>query len=487
MADFNFDPDDLGPLDCTAWDERLVERLSDLTPYDADEILTYVAEESSREALDYIKDDGQRIIISITPAPVRFTPRHVKSLRRAFKGLAGAVAKVAEAWLDTPAFQQVLPLEPYEADWLRLAHNAPGEPTSQVFHRWDFALNVAGDPDADHFKLFEVNSVDVGGIHYAGAAHFVMDGAMMLLGAPNVSGWPDSCGADPRLILMTALMFHPSSLEVKGSRKLRVAIAENQDFTTGITEAESIRSFFRKRFIKTECVDARRFETHPQFGVAYRGKPVDVVYRNIELRDLADLEKAGGDLSGLRAAAQAGKMLSSPFGELDHKSLWEALGSDDFAELFTADERRLIARHVPWTRLLRERKTDNPDTRMVELTQYVRDNQSDLVMKPNRSCGGQGVTIGRITSAAQWDRTLAEALQAPDTWIVQERIPIPRRQTCRVTDDGRFEPDEAFSVYGGFHSVGGPGFVGRASHSPVVNVMQGGGLLVVMGKMSKRN
>ena len=285
---------------------------------------------------------------------------------------------------------------------------------------------------------------------------------------------------------MTALMFHPSSLEVKGSRKLRVAIAENQDFTTGITEAESIRSFFRKRFIKTECVDARRFETHPQFGVAYRGKPVDVVYRNIELRDLADLEKAGGDLSGMRAAAQAGKMLSSPFGELDHKSLWEALGSDDFAELFTADERRLIARHVPWTRLLRERKTDNPDTRMVELTQYVRDNQSDLVMKPNRSCGGQGVTIGRITSAAQWDRTLAEALQAPDTWVVQERIPIPRRQTCRVTDDGRFEPDEVFSVYGGFHSVGGPGFVGRASHSPVVNVMQGGGLLAVMGKMPKR-
>ena len=85
MADFNFDPDDLGPLDCTAWDERLVERLSDLTPYDADEILTYVAEESSREALDYIKDDGQRIIIPITPAPARFTTRHVKALRAGFQ------------------------------------------------------------------------------------------------------------------------------------------------------------------------------------------------------------------------------------------------------------------------------------------------------------------------------------------------------------------------------------------------------------------
>jgi len=487
MADFTFDPADLGPLDCTRWDEKLVEQLSYLTPYDADELLSYVTDESARQALDYIKDNGQRIIIPITPAPVRFTARHVNGLKRAFRILSGAVAKVAVAWLDTPALQHVLPLEPYEAQWLRLAQNAPGDPTAQVFHRWDFALDVSGDPDAAHFKLFEVNSVDVGGIHYAGAAHFVMSGALMLLGAPNVWGSPGSCGADPRLILMTALMFHPAAKAIKGRRKLRVAIAENQDFTTGITEAESIRKFFRKRFIKTQCVDARRFETHSEYRVAYRGKPVDVVYRNIELRDLADLETAGGDLSGLRAAAQAGKMLSSPFGELDHKSLWEALGSDEFAELFTAQERQLIAQHVPWTRLLSERKTTDPAGRSIELADYVRQNRSDLVMKPNRSCGGQGVTIGRITSRDQWDYTLTAALQTPDTWVVQERIPIPRRLTCRVTEDGRFEPDEVFSVYGGFHSVGGPGFVGRASHSPVVNVMQGGGLLAVMGKMPKEN
>jgi diaminobutyrate-2-oxoglutarate transaminase len=280
-------------------------------------------------------------------------------------------------------------------------------------------------------------------------------------------------------------MFHPLAKAVKGHRKLRVAIAENQDFTTGITEAESIARFFRKRFIKTECVDARRFEAHSQYAVAYRGKPVDVVYRNIELRDLADLEAAGGNLAGLRAAAQAGKMLSSPFGELDHKSLWEALGSDEFADLFTTDERQLIAQHVPWTRLLRDRKTDNPAGKIVDLPEYVRHSRADLVLKPNRSCGGQGVTIGRMTSAAQWESTLSAALEAPDLWVVQERIPIPRRLTCRLTEEGRFEPDEVFSVFGGFNSVAGPGFVGRASHSPVVNVMQGGGLLAVMGKMPK--
>jgi uncharacterized circularly permuted ATP-grasp superfamily protein len=104
-------------------------------------------------------------------------------------------------------------------------------------------------------------------------------------------------------------------------------------------------------------------------------------------------------------------------------------------------------------------------------------------MKPNRSCGGQGVTIGRITSAADWDQTLAAALQSPNTWVAQQFIPIPRRRTCRVTANGRFEPDEVFAVYGAYCSTSGCGFVGRASHSPVVNVMQGGGMLAVLGKL----
>src|SRR5215468_4097618 len=120
------DATDLGPLDATRWDERFVERLSELIPYDADQLLSYVAKESNRQALDYIKDDGEGIIIPITPAPVRFTARQVSGLRDAFEVLAGAVTKVAAAWLDSTSVQAVLPLTPYEAEWLRLAREAPG-------------------------------------------------------------------------------------------------------------------------------------------------------------------------------------------------------------------------------------------------------------------------------------------------------------------------------------------------------------------------
>jgi hypothetical protein len=472
------DASEIGPLDCDSWDEQFVERLAALARPEAERLVGHIKAESSRNGLDYIKDDGERIIIPIAFAPARFTARHVTGLRKAFEGLAAAVAKVAAAWLETPALQQVLPLEPYESQWLQLAREAPGDPPARIFPRWDYSFNLSDDPLAEHFKLFELNSVDVGGIHYAAATRLVMADALTKLSVADWSHSDDDCGRDTRLVLANALRDHADRI---GKRLARVAIAENQDFTTGVTEAESICKFLQSHGHDAQCVDARGFETSPQKGVCHRGKPIDVVYRNIELRDLADLETAGGDLSGLRQAAETGKLLSSPFGELDHKSLWEALGSEEFAELFTDNQRQLISQHVPWTRLLRERGTSDPGGKRIDLPDFVRRSQNALVMKPNRSCGGQGVTIGRTSSAADWQRTLDAALQSPNTWVAQEFISIPRRRTCRLTESG-FEPDEAFSVYGGYYAPGSVGFVGRASHSPVVNVMQGGGLLAVVGQ-----
>jgi hypothetical protein len=471
-------PPDLGPLDCNDWDRHLVEQLCSLDSGKVAQFVSHIATTSDRTGLDYIKDDGKRIIIPVTFAPVLFTPKILVGLRTAFAGLASAVAKVAAAWLDSPQLQKVLPLEPYEAEWLRLSGKAPGNQPAQIFHRWDFALNVADDPAAEHFQLFEVNSVDVGGIHYAAATREVMADALQQLGTSDWTDADAAAGGDPRAILQSALAEHSRLL---GQPLRRVAIAENQDFTTGITEAESICQYLRDRGLAADCVDVRKFEIDPRHGVGYAGRSVDVIYRNIEWRDLADLEAAGGDSSGLRASAKAGKLLSSPFGELDHKSLWEVLGSAEFSDLFTPAERDLISKHIPWTRLLRERTTVDGAGKSIELIDFVRRRQTDLVMKPNRSCGGQGVTIGRITSAADWERTLDEALQSPDTWIVQEFIPVPRRQTCRVAASGLFEPDEVFAVFGAYCASTGIGLCGRASHSPVVNVMQGGGMLPVLG------
>jgi hypothetical protein len=224
---------------------------------------------------------------------------------------------------------------------------------------------------------------------------------------------------------------------------------------------------------------------HRKKGLCVKGRPVDVIYRNIELRDLAELEAGGADLEGLKSAARTGQLFSSPFGELDHKSLWEVLGSSEFNSSLSTIEKKMVSRHIPWTRLLSDRSVDGPRGKRIDLLEYVRRNRSRLVLKPNRSCGGQGVTIGPVTPQTAWERTLELALAEPNTWVAQELISIPRRRTVVPGRGGRFRLKTVYAVYGLFCSPFGIAFVGRASARPVVNVMQGGGMLGILGRAAE--
>jgi hypothetical protein len=492
-----------GALDFGQVDRQLLDRLGRLDDQQVRTFCDTVEQASLRLDLSYIRDSGETIQIPMVTAPAVPSRRQVRYLGQLCGDLGHLVAKVSEQWLDDPRLQELMPLEAPEVEWLRLSAQAPGHPARRVFHRWDCTLDLSNDCSGAQSRFFEVNSVDVGGVHYAAAAREVMREALRAVGIERFTLEASSGGRDPRSILIDHLRAHARALH----RELGyVAIAENQDFTTGITEAASLARFLGDRGIEADCVDARAFEVHRKKGVCFRGRPVDVVYRNIETRDMVALESGRRQLDGLRAAAVAGQLISSPFGDLDHKSLWEVLGSPEFADRFTAAERKLIARHIPWTRLLYERRSEDMTGRTIDLPDYIRSHRAKLVMKPNRSCGGQGVTIGATVSQSQWEGVLRRGLRAPRTWIVQELIPIPQRRGLRMCRGAPSEPLTLYSVYGIFASptgigfvarasiglegtpnADGPespevGFVGRASQRPVVNVMQGGGLLPVLGR-----
>jgi hypothetical protein len=467
-----------GPLDYGPYDKRILAVLRGL---DADQVRGLeqaMAQASTRLGLDYVRDSGEVILIPVNPTPVVPTRRQMSYLMGVIRTLNGAVARVAAQRLKDPVLSAMLELSDQELEWLRLARKAPGNPAQRVFHRWDLAIALAGDVGAAHARFFEVNSVDVGGIHYAAATRQALLDALEAVGVSGLSLDASTAGSDPRLVLLESLREHARAI---GRKPRMVAIAENQDFTTGITEASSLAEFFTERGLPTECVDVRAFEVNRRGRVFARGRPVDVVYRNIELRDLVELEQAGANLSGLKAAASAGLLFSSPYGELDHKSLWEVLGAPDHWPSLSPLEQKMVSRHIPWTRLLTHRITQSPTGRMVDLPDYVHRHRTRLVLKPNRSCGGQGVTIGAITAAAAWDQTLSQALEHPCSWVAQELIPIPRRRSLVVGRNGCFRPETVYAVYGVFCSAAGLAFVGRASRKPVVNVMQGGSMLGILG------
>lgn len=106
----------------------------------------------------------------------------------------------------------------------------------------------------------------------------------------------------------------------------------------------------------------------------------------------------------------------------------------------SAAERALVARYLPWTRILTARRTAWRD-REVDLVPFSAGHREQLVLKEGLGMSGQQVLIGREVSQARWEEAIAAAAAA-GTSVVQEFVP-PR--TCRlaVVADGVDEPYDA--------------------------------------------
>jgi uncharacterized circularly permuted ATP-grasp superfamily protein len=100
------------------------------------------------------------------------------------------------------------------------------------------------------------------------------------------------------------------------------------------------------------------------------------------------------------------------------------------------------------------------------------------VLKPNRSCGGDGVTLGPFVSDAEWEHTVQEALSNPCGWVVQAFHAASTKPFLRVKD-GCTTLDDVFFSFGVIAMDDAVGILGRTSSRPVVNVSIGGGLLAV--------
>ena len=127
-----------------------------------------------------------------------------------------------------------------------------------------------------------------------------------------------------------------------------------------------------------------------------------------------------------------------------YKVVFELLSSPQYRDMFTPEVAAALARHVPWTRVLGERKTCRAGT-VVDLLPFVAANREHLVIKPSGGGGGANVAIGRDTSDAGW----AQAIQrgASQSWIVQD-LAVAERQRFPVVDlGGRIEHHELNCEY----------------------------------------
>lgn len=240
------------------------------------------------------------------------------------------------------------------------------------------------------------------------------------------------------------------------------------------TEFKLFAEYFARYGIKSIICDPDEMEFRN--GQMYAaGQPVDFVYKRVLASEL--VQKYGLNHPIIDAVRAGAVCMANPFNcKLLHKKASFAFASDERnAYLFTAEEQDAIRQHIPWTRMVEERKTIGPDGLTLDLVPWISANKEQLVLKPNDEYGGKGVLIGWETEQAVWDSALQTALHEPS--IVQVRATIAYEDFPRIDEQGKVDISrrlvdcDPFLFHG--NSVGG--CLTRLSTVTLLNVTAGGG------------
>jgi len=426
-----------------------------------------VATHSVERALTYTSDDGRTQTMPILLAPALLGRADAVYLHKLVLTLYGAVRKTAAARLVDPEVRAILPLDEREEEWLRLAPDA----SAPLIGRFDMNVDPALGARSAH--LLEFNGCAIGGLHYGPAASATVlervvpidPSARLAMPGSMTDAWMDLCREHTRAL-------------GRPSAKPSVVWLEDRAWETGITEGPTLVEKLTREGHYAAVCDPRDLSWRGD-ELVHDGHPIDIAYRAIELRDLLAIEDETGPLTVLREAVRRNRVLSPLQGDLDHKSLLEIWSSRRFTRLFTPGERAALKRHVLWTRLVTARRTDALDGREVDLPDYVRKQRTQLVLKPIRACGGEGILIGRETTQAAWDRAIARSVKGKAEAVAQKYIKSAMIDSP-VVRGRRIQHERHFTNFGLFASSSTLGILGRAAPFRVVNVSRGGGVLAVL-------
>ncbi len=115
-----------------------------------------------------------------------------------------------------------------------------------------------------------------------------------------------------------------------------------------------------------------------------------------------------------------------------YKHTLELLSDPAHAGMFAPAVAEALAKHVPWTRVVRERKTIY-EGRTIDLAPFITQQRERFVLKPSGGARGEGVTLGRLCDEATWKKTLARALKQP--YVVQEIVHGETQPYAPLTGD----------------------------------------------------
>ena len=427
-----------------------------LTPELAEESSAWLSAQLEARGLFF----GARPLCTVL-RPRFLTPSQYDSLRARVAVLLGAFDRALRAALDDAKWLERFHL----LDWERtLALEGPGIPASPVSR-----LDAFFDPAAG-LRFTEYNAETPAGSGYNDAL------TELFLSIPAARPFLASFALRPlptRPNVLHALL--AAYRQWSGRRELPViGILDWKEVPT-MSEFVLYRDFCAGLGLRAVIADVRDCELKGGKLIA-AGTAIDLIYKRVLISEL--IEREGMEHPIVRAVRSNAVCMVNPFRcKILHKKASLAVLSDEkSAPLFSPEQQAAIAEHIPWTRVVEERKTTFGG-KPIDLLPWMADHREQLVLKPNDDYGGAGIVLGWEVDDQAWAAAITQALAAPH--IVQQRITLPEEDFPSWADNdlvfaSRIVDTAPFCFAGSYAD----GCLTRVSTAALVNVTAGGGSTV---------
>ena len=331
------------------------------------------------------------------------------------------------------------------------------------------ATGPAGEARSDGLKFIEFNAESPAGTGYADLQEeiFFEQGLM----APTLERY-DVHRVSRLQSLLEALLSAFAEHPIQGEPRALIT-----DWGSVDTWAEFVmqKEHFDSQGVPTELADTRALEYSN--GTLYaNGKPVNLVYRRVLLREL--LAKKDECQALLRAAEDGAICMANPFCTVipGTKDVSFMMHHPRFRSGLGAKELAAIDRHVPWTSRLSDEPMDFRGKRWIPL-ELAAAKKDLFVLKPNDGYGGKDVYMGPETDQTTWENVLGT--WRDKAWVLQELIEIPEEPFPQF--EGGFSLTTRKVNLNPFALAGEHGgSIARLSTSSVINMSAGGGLVPTM-------
>jgi len=374
-----------------------------------------------------------------------------------------AIQKVKDAAVVDPRVIEALGITEIEYELVSID---PGYKAVSPTARLDSFLTKSA------YSFVELNGESPAGIAYADAAYDIFSSL------PVMKEFAVDYNVRPlygrQFMLDVLLSSYEEYLGRKPDRPPRIAIVDLAGVPT-VKEFELFREFFEQAGYPSVICTPQELEfTNDRLSVA--GQEIDIVYKRLLVNEYLPIVR---DYPALLNAYRAGAicMVNSFRSKLIHKkALFAVLTDPRHAALFSEKELDAIRSHVPWTRMVKDERSDYYG-REINLLDFIRASSERLVLKPNDDYGGHGITIGWNVDQRGWDDAVNNAIATGD-YLVQERVPTARETFPALTDDGRIEFAEQLVDLDPllFNGKVGSAFT-RLSFTELANVSSGGGMV----------